>query len=364
MIIGVLVSLTVFIPVLIFYYQKFGNLLYPFISFASSTSNPLSPQNASYDPNLLFFLENLPYFTGIQGALIILIILVCIFIYAIVRIRKNFRTKADVNYPRKNLFQKLKLEDRNTKIKLTVSIFLLIVFLGTFGHIFYMISELLFFVSVYLFYDLLKTLEIKYLDMDVLFLGWFMVFFIFHSIFVIKDNRYFVIMAPPVAYFLLLGMSKISNKIQFKFKNRNLTFPLIAVIITLILILTTVSSLPIIHQANNETKVTNEKMEILSEWLINYDPDYKNKNVYSDVWPNFSWYLKTNVKMVPIFKDNITYVNGVKNYTFTQSDSIAFNSYLVKNNADYYISIRKGLNLTSYVPIKQFDNLIIYKKKS
>ena len=244
MIIGVLVSLTVFIPVLIFYYQKFGNLLYPFISFASSTSNPLSPQNASYDPNLLFFLENLPYFTGIQGALIILIILACIFIYAIVRIRKNFRTKADVKYPRKNLFQKLKLEDRNTKIKLTVSIFLLLIFLGTFGHIFYMISELLFFGSVYLFYDLLKTLEIKYLDTDVLFLGWFMVFFIFHSIFVIKDNRYFVIMAPPVAYFLLLGMSKISNRIQFKFKNRNLTFPLIAVILTLIVILTTVSSLP------------------------------------------------------------------------------------------------------------------------
>ena len=45
-------------------------------------------------------------------------------------------------------------------------------------------------------------------------------------------------------------------------------------------------------------------------------------------------------------------------------DSKAFNSYLVNNNADYYLSIRKGLNLTSYVPIKQFGNLIIYKKKS
>ena len=73
---------------------------------------------------------------------------------------------------------------------------------------------------------------------------------------------------------------------------------------------------------------------------------------------------KTNVKKVPIFKDNMTYENGVKNYTFTQSDSIAFNSYLVENNADYYLSIRKGLNLTSYVPIKQFGYLIVYKKKS
>ena len=40
--------------------------------------------------------------------------------------------------------------------------------------------------------------------------------------------------------------------------------------------------------------------------VCSYDPNYKNKNIYSDLWPNFSWYLKTNVKPVPIFKDNYT----------------------------------------------------------
>ncbi len=44
-----------------------------------------------------------------------------------------------------------------------------------------------------------------------------------------------------------------------------------------------------------------------SQWFISYDPDYKNQNIYSDLWPNFSWYLKTNVKPVPIFKDNQTF---------------------------------------------------------
>ena len=191
-----------------------------------------------------------------------------------------------------------------------------------------------------------------------------MVFFIFHSIYAIKDNRYFVIMAPPVAYFLILGLSEVSQRIQFKIKNRNLKiFHLIAIFMTLIILITTVTSLPQIEQANNDTKVTNQQLLIISEWFTNYDPDYKNKIIYSDIWPQFSWYLQTNVIMVPIFKDNATYSNGVKNETFSQEDSIAFNNYLVKNNAYYYLSIRQGLNLTSYIPIKHYSTLTIYKKK-
>jgi len=34
------------------------------------------------------------------------------------------------------------------------------------------------------------------------------------------------------------------------------------------------------------------------------------------------------------------------------------------NNADYYFSIRQGLNLTSYTEIKKFGNVIIYEKKN
>ncbi len=66
--------------------------------------------------------------------------------------------------------------------------------------------------------------------------------------------------------------------------------------------------------------------------------------------------------MVPVFKDNKSYYGGVKDTNFTQQDSNAFNSYLVENNADYYISIRDGLNLTSYKPIKQFGIVIVYEK--
>ena len=88
-----------------------------------------------------------------------------------------------------------------------------------------MVNELLFFFIAYLFYDLLRNLKIKYMDLHLMFFSWFMVFFIFNSIYIIKDSRYFVLMAPPVAYFMILGLSELSNKINLKIINRNSIFP-------------------------------------------------------------------------------------------------------------------------------------------
>ena len=48
--------------------------------------------------------------------------------------------------------------------------------------------------------------------------------------------------------------------------------------------------------------IFNEQIQSASQWFESYDPNYENQNIYSDLWPNFSWYLKTNVKPVPIFQ--------------------------------------------------------------
>ncbi len=125
----------------------------------------------------------------------------------------------------------------------------------------------------------------------------------------------------------------------------------------------TATQIPQILESNNDKVIANQQMIQSSQWFMSYDPDYKNKNIYSDLYPNFSWYLKTNVKPVPIFKDNQTFTNGVKNSTFNQEDSNAYNNYLVTNNADYYFCLRPGLNLTSYTPIKQFGIVTIYIRK-
>ncbi len=74
--------------------------------------------------------------------------------------------------------------------------------------------------------------------------------------------------------------------------------------------------------------------------------------------------LKTNVKPVPVFKGNQTFLVGVVDFNFNQTDSNEFNQYLVTNNAQYYFSVRSGLNLTSYTPIKEFGDLDYLQKEN
>ena len=121
-----------------------------------------------------------------------------------------------------------------------------VIFLGSFDKTFYIVSELLLFVIAYLFYDLSKNLKIKDMHFHLLFFSWLMAFFIFHSVFVIKNNRYFVLMAPPVAYHMILGLSEISNKMKLKIKNMNITFPVIAIVLTSIILLSTPSQITLI----------------------------------------------------------------------------------------------------------------------
>ncbi|AEG18540.1 glycosyltransferase family 39 protein [Methanobacterium paludis] len=355
--VGIVASLLFIIPVLIFSYQKFGNPLYTFIAFfgLTSTSTPISPENFSYNTNLLYFLENLPSYIGAQGVAVILIILLGIIIYAGFNLRKS-RDKKKLSF----IFN---FESSNIKIKLAIFLVFLLTFVGTFGQIFYMLSEVIFFVMCYVFYDLSKNLNIKDMDIHLLFFAWFMAFFIFHSVFVIKDNRYFVTMAPAVAYFLILGLSGVTGKLKFKVKNRNLMFPIFALILTIMILASTISYLPSVKQANTNLKVLDDNVASASEWFVNYDPDYKNKTIYSDVSPYSGWYLKTNVKLMLIFKDNQSYSGGVKDYNFSPEDSKAFNQHLKNNNVDYYFCINKGLNLTSYKTVKQFGYVVIYEKK-
>lgn len=355
MIIGMITSFLFIIPVLIFFYQKFGDPIFPFTApFKMTSSTHILSVNAAYDSNSLFFIDKFPSFIGLEGVLTLLIILAGFFIFSILK----FRQKSD-----DKRLSNLKITNKKNKLKLILLIVLTLVFLLSFNNILVYYSEILFFIWTYLIYDLAKNLN-KNLDMHLLFLSWFMTFFIFHSIFTIKDNRYFIVMAPSVAYFLLLGLTEVSKRLKIKIKNTNATFPIIAIFLIVLIIFSTASYLPTILPANGDNTQMNEKIVNASQWLVNYDKDYKNKIIYADYWPNFSWYLKTNVKMMPVFKDGQIFYGGVKEFNLTPEDNRAYNKELDDNNASYYFCIRPGLNLTNYEPVKQFGNLIIYEKKT
>ena len=336
---GIIASILIIVPVLILFYEKFGNIIAPFINFGSiSTLFSSTIESNAYNPNLLFYLQKFPEFLGIQSFIILLIVALGVVLYLFIR----FMGK---NLNKNNSIKDLGLKNKNTQIKLILVVLFGIIFLGSFGKTVYLVSELLFFVITYLFYDLTKNRNLKYYDIHIMVFAWFMAFFIFQSVFVFKTNRYFLPMVPPLAYFMILGLSEISKAIKLNFRNMNVTFPIIAIILTSIILLSTASIIPQIVPANKDIVVQNEQIELASQWFMSYDPNYKNQNIYSDTWPNFSWYLRTNVKMVPTFSAYVTNPDGVRNYTINQADVTAFNNYLIANNADYFLSDIPGLNL-------------------
>jgi len=352
---GILASFLLIIPVLWFYQIKFGNILFPFMDTFGATSRIFSPEYHPYNVDPLFYIKGFFSYTGFESFIITFLIIIGIAVYTIIRVKNQSDIK-------NKLLSIVSKEDMNLKFKLLIFAVLTLIFIVTFGQVHYMVSEVIFLAVGLVFFTLINELNIKNIDLHILVFSWFMAFFIFNSVYVIKSSRYFILMAPGVAYLLLLGLRTVFNELTVKLKKGNLIFPVFALILTVFILLSTASLLPSIEDRFQGIRVTNEKIAIASEWFINYEPDYKNKVIYSNLWPYLAWHLKTDVKIMFTFKNNQAYLGGVKdNTTFTQQDNLASNNYLVDNNADYYFS-SDAINLTSYKPIKQFGSVIIYER--
>lgn len=354
---GILGAALVIVPVFVYFYEKFGSMLYPFLNFASSSNMGAAGAviNDYYNPNMYFFLQKLPALVGTLGFIIILCCILAFFIYILYNLVQETR-----NNSLKKVFN---FNNGLLKYKILILIIFTLIFLLSFGKVPYMVTEGLFLITAFTLYEIVKNLNIEHIKLHFLIFSWFMAFFIFHSIFVLKDVRYFIVMSPPLAYFMILGLSEISKRIQIKFRGKNITMVVLAILISLMAINSSVSQITLIDQNNMDNVKFNQEIVSAGNWIIVNDPNYRNQKIYSDLWPNFSWYLKTNIKPVPVFKGNESFLIGKIDFNFDQADSDKFNNYLVTNNADYYLSVRHGLNLTSYVPVKQFGDMIIYKRR-
>ena len=357
LIIGIILSVFVISPVLIWFNINFSNPFYPFFHSFGITSGASSPYLLFYNDDPLFFLKNLQYLLGKESILIVLIVIYAFICY---KIQSKFWIKLNLKKCVKEVLNRLK-NNKNVLLLLLLLLILVSLFIITFGNIFYMFSEVIFFIICILCYELLKESRFSHLNFDLLFISWFMSFFILHSVFVIKDIRYFVTMAPGFSYLLILGLNEISNRFRIKIRNKTNTFQIISIFLILSLSLSTASTLIELKEKSSTYSIRDD-LVLASSWLTKYDPDYKDKIIYSDYWPHSAWYLKTDVEMMPLFKDNQILYSRLKEYNLNNNDFRHYNQELVNNNADYYFCIYTELNLTSYKEIKEFGKVVIYKK--
>lgn len=358
--IGILFSFIFLIPVFWLFYMNFGNPFYTFLNFFSSSSRSVSEVSTMvffYKPDLLYFVKYMPSLIGPQAIGVVLVIFLGFLAY----IFQNIRNKRNFMENKKESFKNLLKEN---KIRFLLLFVLIAIFVLTIQRVHYLLSEVIFLTFLYLLYTLLNKFNFKNLDMDFLCLSWFMVFFIFHSVYVIKDYRYFIYMAPPLIYFLMRGFKWTTSQLGIKIKNTNVTHYLFAGFLIFLLLFSTYNSLPGIVETNKDLKQLNEDSINISVWLADHDPNYKSKVIYSDIPPYSAWYLKMNVSKMPQFYDNqIIDTAGFIGYNLTAQDIVAYNNELDSNHVDYYISRRTDLNLINYVPAKHFGLLTLYQRQ-
>jgi hypothetical protein len=270
-----------------------------------------------------------------------------IFIYGVIKIKeKSIKT----------------ISLAKNKFKAFLLVILLIIFIITFGSINYLISEILFLILAFTTYMILKRQNFRNLDVDFLFMVWLMSFFIFNSVYVIKDSRYFLMMAPAVAYFLNMGFFLVVERFNWKYKNVNLVKIVLSSFLIIMILFSTTSYLLNLYDGRTGDRTTNDYALAASNWFKEYEPDYKNKIIYADYWPYFNWHLKTKLTPMPVVKDGKLYYYRLKNYKVDTNSNMQYNKILNENNADYYFSDKTGLNLTSYKLIKQFGIITIYQR--
>ncbi len=314
-----------------------------------TTSTTVGIGDVAYNPDPLYYIHNILNYISIapfQGtysqilnpvnsvpsilAYIIALVVVIGLLFYIYRIL-NLKLRSKMNSP--------------AILKIVTFFALVVSLLLTFGTVSFFISEIFFFLICYLSYSLLKSSKLENIDIDIMFFSWFGAYLIFHSILAIKVDRYFITMAPAFVYFIILGLSEFIDKIKPEIKNKNLKSWGIYLIVALIFLSTSTAT----YIGHTPKKCFTLDIEDASNWLKEYDPDYRDKTIYSDYESATSWYLKRKI-------------NG--GFPVSMTTAKLFSRMLQRNNVDYYID---SLNTTKpdlegYYIIKKTGTVAIYAK--
>lgn len=173
-----------------------------------------------------------------------------------------------------------------------------------------------------------------YLAINIAMAGLFLSFLIFFSAHLTKADRYFTSMAPGFVFLLTLSVEILLNRIKgIKIKKFNLKY-IIPIFIMLLMLMSTVNYL---GSYTDEGLVINERDT--ANWMAD-----KEGIIYSDRGPTYTWYLQKEV-----------------DYPSNYVDGYILNQELVNESVDYYIGINK-VNLTDYLPIKEFGEVTIYHR--
>jgi hypothetical protein len=115
---------------------------------------------------------------------------------------------------------------------------------------------------------MLKGDKIQDLDFHFLFISWFMTFFIYFTAFyTVKDDRYFVTMAPALGYFLILTFNYIGNLWTLKEDYQNLIYRMLIIVLVVMIISSAVLSIHEIPDNESQMKYISNNVKLPANGL-------------------------------------------------------------------------------------------------
>lgn len=250
----------------------------------------------------------------------------------------------------KRLFnpENIKALKENNKVKFAIFIIGFLVFLFTYLKISIVYSIIILSISLLALHKTLNKTDIENIDFDFIMFYWFAVNFIFITYYHIKVDRYFMPTLPAFAYFIILSLTLLFDKLKNR-KNIEKIKKIAPIgLVCLILLCSGVfamSSSP--HTFDNQmhpnffTAASEEKA--VGEWLIQHDEDYMNKTIWADRGGDMSFIMK---KQIP-------------SYEKTSNES-NFTDEMIKQKVTYFISKDNKTINEPYTKIYQNGEVSLY----
>lgn len=338
-------------------------------SISSTTSASSPTTNILINNNLFYYLKNLPIYLGTHKwipyslqpgtflfdqmkwaggypSIIAYLYLVILVIGIALYLRKLFSKRN-----RKLMFE---TEDKKVYVKLAIFLTSLIVFLISFTKISIIYSLIIISISLLSLYRILYKADIKYMKLDFIFFYWGIINFIFYTFHISKVDRYAISFTPSLTYFIILSLYLIYNYLKTKYDNKKLikeikTIVPVGLIVILLLFTGIYCAVNEAHTFDNKEPsnmlTASQDEKDISNWLKQYDPNYKTKIIWADRGGDMSFYLQMNIPSL----DKI-------------SNKTNFTSLMKDNNVTYYISKDNKTNIIhDYILLKQFGEVSLYK---
>ena len=221
-----------------------------------------------------------------------------------------------------NKIKQIKIKNKKLAV---VALVLAIFICATFTYIIGLVSIILTMVLVIMLHYLIRDSGFENLDLNFLFLIWFLVYFMYFTYFNTKVDRYMIPLMPAVVYFIMCAV----NKIELKTNIKNV-LPIILIALFI------VNAFAFTSTIDCDTDL--HKNKHVADYIKQIEPNYHDLTIGSANQRPFLWYFAQPI--APISINNPEEID--------------------QSNIDYYIATRE-IDLNNFTLIKECENMYIYK---